>query len=76
MGAVKTGEEDAAAKTKVAELTAAVVLLKRTLGEASLKAGACGAALDAVHSDMRALYPAGGELAPALSSLSLPASPS
>jgi DNA repair ATPase RecN len=69
LGISKTGDEDGAAKTKVAELTAAVALLKRTLADASLKAGACNAALDAVHSDMRALYPAGGELAPALSSL-------
>jgi hypothetical protein len=69
MGAVQTGEEDKAAKTKVAELTAAVAQLKKTLAEAALRAGACGAALDAVHSDMRALYPAGGELAPALNSL-------
>jgi len=68
-GFKNTGEEDAAAKTKVAELNAAVAALKRALAAAKTSAGACSAALDSVHNDMRALYPAGGELAPALGSL-------
>jgi DNA repair ATPase RecN len=69
LGAVKTGEEDAAAKKKVAELTEATLALKRAVTAAAQASGACNAALDQVHTDMRTLYPASGELAPALSSL-------
>ena len=69
IGATKTGEEDAAAKKKVHELTEAVAAVKRALAAAAQNSGACNAALDNVHNDMRTLYPASGELAAALSSL-------
>lgn len=43
--------------------------LKPAVTNAAKTTAACNAALDAVHTDMRAVYPASGELAPALNSL-------